>query len=172
MDSPITTGVPVLPKLRTLRFGPVIFEAEPAERNCSSEEDISSDDESESSSFSWREEEKEGEEEEDVDGDDDRYVATSDSDVDEHVARILSYIAPGKPRMIDVDTFSPVQWRRRRSPPDLDAMNNPPEPALRRRIRERRELDRILKGRTWLAKAFGPDDLYAPRRCGPGRHRS
>ena len=172
MDSPVMTSVPVLPKLRTLRFSPVIFEADPVERYHSSEEDVSTDDGSDSSSFSSREEEKEEEEEEeegggggedDVDGDYDRYVTTSASDVDEHVARILSYIAPGKPRMIDVDTFSPVQ-RRRRPLPDLHVNNKPSEPAVRRRIRERRELDRILQGRTWLAKAFGSEDLYPPRR--------
>ncbi|KAI9886983.1 MAG: hypothetical protein M1823_001199, partial [Watsoniomyces obsoletus] len=155
MDSPMMTTVPVLPKLRTIRFNPVVFKSSGEDRYWSEEEDASSSgDETIPSPDAW--------DPLSLATDDQLFIATAASDIDEHVARIITFIAPGKPRLIDVNTFSPVQ-RRRRSPVH-HPIGKLPEPAVRRRIREARELDRILKSRTWLAKAMGQEDPYGPRR--------
>ncbi len=155
MESPMMTTVPVLPKLRTIRFNPVIFKSGEDDRYLSEEEDVSSSgDETLPSPDEW--------DPLSLATDEDLFIATAASDIDEHVARVITFIAPGKPRLIDVNTFSPVQ--RRRLSPLLHSTGKLPEPAVRRRIREGRELDRLLKSRTWLAKALGHEDPYGPRR--------
>lgn len=165
---------PINPKTRKIRFAPVMYEVEPDERYYSSEEELSSvenDSVCQSEDFDdddARDEEDDDDDEEDYvhkeSGYEDHiYVMTSASDVDEHVARIITFIAPGKPRIIDVNTFSPVQ-RLRPTRVDANPIRNSSEPAGRRRICETRELDRVTRGRTWMAKAFDLDDPYAPRR--------
>lgn len=171
MDSPMLTTVPVPPKLRTIRFDPIVSTASPDERYLSSEEEASSSgDDSAPGSNEWDPPQSDigdgviDEESVDDDGEDgeSQFIMMSASDIDEHVARTITFIAPGKPRLIDVNTFAPVQalYARARG----DSIVRRPEPPVRRRIRENRELDRILKSRSWISKAPSQDDLYRPRR--------
>ena len=182
MESPMLTTVPVLPKLRTIRFDPVVSIASPDERYLSSEEEASSSgDESAPGSDRWdppRSDVSDGmineegiDNDVDDDGEDDgnvedgqsQFIIMSALDVDEQVARTITFIAPGKPRLIDVNTFAPVHALYARA--QGDGIGRRPEPPVRRRIRENRELDRILKSRSWISKAaLSQDDLYRPRR--------
>lgn len=162
MESPMLTAVPVLPKLRTIRFDSNIFTAPPDDRYLSSEEDLSSTGSDAGSSLDRWDPMKPDNDFDDDDDDESQFVLTAASGIDQQVARTIAFIAPGKPRLIDVYAFAPIQSRRARSH-DL-AIARLPEPPVRRRICEHRELDRILKSRSWISKAFNQEDPYRPRR--------
>ncbi|KAI9788465.1 MAG: hypothetical protein M1816_006901 [Peltula sp. TS41687] len=156
MKSNFTADIAMLAEKRTLRFAAASTTLKPAldDQYQSLEEDWSSG--------------EDGSSEMSVDAFDFDFIDFPHDDpfgpskaIDAHVARIITFIAPGKPRLIDINTFSPVMEPR---VPVRQPISKPPEARMKRRIRESREMDRILKSRSWISKAFGHDDPYVTRR--------
>lgn len=164
MKPKMTTDIAMLAEKRILRFAKssTLLKLSMDDRYQSSEEDLSSGGE-EGSEMS-------------IDTYDDDFIAFPDDEdedeeaydsfapsceIDAHVARIITFIAPGKPRLIDINSFSPVMELRT---PVRQSFIKPPEPRIKRRIRESREMDRILKSRSWISNAFGHDEPYVARR--------
>lgn len=153
MKSNMTADIAMLAGKRTLRFASTVLKASMDDRYQSSEEDLSSGEEASEMSIDAFDVVDFLDEE----GDD----PFGPSEIDEHVARIITFIAPGKPRLIDINSFAPVMELRS---PVLRPLVRPPEPRMKRRIRESREMDRIIKSRSWISRAFGSDDPYMARR--------
>ncbi|KAI9828854.1 MAG: hypothetical protein M1826_005958 [Phylliscum demangeonii] len=90
---------------------------------------------------------------------------------DAHVARAVTFIAPGKPRIIHVHAFAPVPdflttvttaatGMTATAPPHHPASRKKPlalsrtRTRPRRRARDSRDVDRLFRGRSWIARAL------------------
>lgn len=157
MASELPSTIHFSPEKRTVKFDTTVAQPILHDHYLSSEEDLSS---SEQESVSSRP--TEGQLSRSGSGNSQRRAPSPATEIDEHVARTITFIAPGKPRLIDVNTFGPIyeaRPARRIADPSRSV-----EPYMRLRIREGRELERIARSRSMTTRPFAKDDPYSARK--------
>lgn len=155
MASELPYTVQILPGKRTVKFDTPAAQPILQDHYLSSEEDLSSSEQDSVASMPTEAPASRSHSQRSA-------GSLSAAEIDEQVARTITFIAPGKARLIDVNAPDPIYEAHpavRTTEPTRSI-----EPYMRLRIREGRELDRMARGRNWAARAFSKEDPYCARK--------